>query len=77
MKSKKTLSAIPSVSADKRQDKTGILVTTQEARTAEIHILFEMYFGKGSLNLCYTMNPCIPNLVDYKFQCFTVHFSIQ
>jgi hypothetical protein len=65
MKYKKTLSAVPSVSADKRQDKIGILVTTQEASNVEINIPFEMYVGKSSLNLCYTMNPHTPDLVDY------------
>jgi hypothetical protein len=29
------------------------------------YTFFEVYVGKGSFNLCYTMNPHIPNLVNY------------
>jgi len=37
MRFQKRLNAVPSVAVDKRQDKIGILVTTQEASIAEIH----------------------------------------
>jgi hypothetical protein len=47
MKFKKTLTAIPSVSADKTQDKIGILDTTQEVSTAEIYSLFQSMLAKA------------------------------